>query len=556
MTSKYDQFWEDRAAEISNLIESAANGRPSEINVTEIQLLGDRKSWFGKARVSGSRVLDAPMAHMMALARLVTESGECEKWEGHEFDLKVSSACVLRVEMPSQNAIASGPIPPIQNPQPSGVPKENPPFISVEPSTAPAACHDLHKILSELPLYKSPQDLQFTDGLYFFYEDGESTEHDSGNRVVRVGNHPRKDGRLIRRLKEHYRGTKNGSVFRRYMGGALIRRQNPNSSCLEPSPGKGHWEKQGSKTCPNFGHVEQQVSSYVSDKMQFRCVYIPDREERNRFEEMLIATLAGCENCRPSENWLGGFAYGDRVRESGLWNNEFVGGETMNQEDVRRLSLLAANSPKSPSENDLSDTLLLIPCSGGKKGAPDPELPNRAVGDFLSSDIYSILDEGRSLAFKRTSVDLESPLSPALAWYTGQPYANSAFRNQLINAMANGLHCLIVSGGYGLLRPEEPIHFYKAHLSKTKTVWKYRVPQILEDYIRRNKIRRTFSSFSKGYADVVPLQLGEENWRAVAQFDSSIDQGAALQVVPKKVGNLLSSLLSSNFVPGEGWDRF
>ena len=76
-----------------------------------------------------------------------------------------------------------------------------------------------------------PSDVPFTTGLYFFYERGEKSDHGTAGRVVRIGNHPHSRNRLIGRLSDHYRtasNAKNGSVFRRYLGGALIRRRDPN----------------------------------------------------------------------------------------------------------------------------------------------------------------------------------------------------------------------------------------------------------------------------------------------------------------------------------------
>jgi hypothetical protein len=51
------------------------------------------------------------------------------------------------------------------------------------------------------------------------------------------------------------------------------------------------------------------------------------------------------------------------------------------------------------------------------------------------------------------------------------------------------LHGLIISGGYGVVHAEEPIHNYNAHLgSKTKAVWSRRLPVVLR-YVQRNRIK-------------------------------------------------------------------
>lgn len=122
--------------------------------------------------------------------------------------------------------------------------------------SAEDACHQIHSVLARLPLLASPADVPFGDGLYFFYENGETSEHAPGGRVVRVGNHPRSDGSLRKRLAQHFSGRKNGSVFRKYLGGALLRRRDPDCPCLAPAPGKGHWELQDAETCPECQQLE------------------------------------------------------------------------------------------------------------------------------------------------------------------------------------------------------------------------------------------------------------------------------------------------------------
>ena len=63
------------------------------------------------------------------------------------------------------------------------------------------ACQAVHALLRALPEFDHPAEVPITDGLYFFYEDGESSQHEPGGRIVRVGNHPRSDGTLARRLR-------------------------------------------------------------------------------------------------------------------------------------------------------------------------------------------------------------------------------------------------------------------------------------------------------------------------------------------------------------------
>src|SRR5690349_2841228 len=67
-------------------------------------------------------------------------------------------------------------------------------------------CRWLHHQLTQLPLIRYPFRLEQLplDGIYFFYEDGETTDHGDGPqpRIVRIGTH--KDGNFRSRMSEHY----------------------------------------------------------------------------------------------------------------------------------------------------------------------------------------------------------------------------------------------------------------------------------------------------------------------------------------------------------------
>jgi len=206
------------------------------------------------------------------------------------------------------------------------------------------ACQEIHSTLEALPLLASPAEVAFRDGLYFFYEDGERSEHAADGRVVRVGNHPRSVGRLVQRLRNHYSGRKNGSVFRKFLGGALLRSRDPNSPCLAPSPGKGHWEHQDDKACERCQPLEEEVSQLLRSSFRFRCVEVVDQAKRNELESILIATIAACPVCGPSATWLGQHAYSEKVRSSGLWNSDHVGGPTITGRQLECFESLARAS--------------------------------------------------------------------------------------------------------------------------------------------------------------------------------------------------------------------
>ncbi|MFQ5947125.1 MAG: hypothetical protein ACE5MG_10300 [Candidatus Methylomirabilales bacterium] len=153
------------------------------------------------------------------------------------------------------------------------------------------------------------------------------------------------------RLWDHYSPNKNFSVFRKFLGGALLRREHPHHPCLEPGPGQGHWERQDAEKCPRCQPVEDRITELLRSSFAFRCVAVDDRELRNDLEKKLIGSLSRCLVCKPSAGWLGQHAYSEKVRSSGLWNSNHVAGpDEMSPEDLRAfrelVSLTVAALPK------------------------------------------------------------------------------------------------------------------------------------------------------------------------------------------------------------------
>lgn len=172
-------------------------------------------------------------------------------------------------------------------------------------------------------------------GVYFFFE---SSEYRSGSgvgpRVMRVGTHaPTAKSRatLWSRLRQH-RGTMSpsggnhrGSIFRLLVGEALIR--------LGIADSKDSWGR-GSNAPRSVREserpIEAQVSRYIGT-MPFLFVPITDapgpNSNRGYIERNSIALLSNCASDAvdpPSSEWLGCSSARDRVRRSGLWNNNHV----------------------------------------------------------------------------------------------------------------------------------------------------------------------------------------------------------------------------------------
>ena len=551
MTSKYDVFWTDLLAELGEAVDQAAASEPVIVDIDGIRPLGERQSWYGTAVVRGSDLEHAAMAHMRSLGKVIGEAGVCSRWPDDAFRFTMSADAgrltVARANTRSRRTTRDAARAKAREPTPRPARPQSADAGAVKPESA---CDEIHHLLAQLPIHTDPGQVRFTNGLYFYYEEGERSTHGPNGRIVRVGNHPNSQNRLVGRLRDHYRsgaGAKNGSVFRRYVGGAVLRTRDATSACLSPGPGRGHWESQSGEACPDCAPVEATVSRLLAERFQFRCIRIEDRVDRNHLEARLIATIAACTECQVSAGWLGSHAYPELVRASGLWNTQYVGGRTATEGDLALLRRsVAASQTSKVSMGSLDHTLLLIPCSGRKAGVVDPGCPVVRVEDLLGSAAAAALAEGRELAFQRpgTRIDRNSLLRPAIAWYTGQPYATPGVRDGLVAAIERGLHCLIVSGGYGVVRAEEPIRNYQAHLSRTRGVWSHRLPAILRDYVQRNGITQTITAVSGVYAGVLPENLTGDDARYVPSFSPGVDRGAALQVVPARVGALLAEVLA------------
>jgi hypothetical protein len=78
------------------------------------------------------------------------------------------------------------------------------------------ACKRIHEILEGLPKWYEPLNNLPKNGIYFFHEESEITPHIGKLRIVRVGTHGA-SRTLKQRLKNHYNGNREGSIFRKHI---------------------------------------------------------------------------------------------------------------------------------------------------------------------------------------------------------------------------------------------------------------------------------------------------------------------------------------------------
>lgn len=171
-------------------------------------------------------------------------------------------------------------------------------------------------------------------GVYFFREHGEiRSDSGSGPRIVRVGTHALKSGsgtKLWTRLSQHKGqpstggGNHRGSILRLIVGAALAAENGDGF----PTWGSGNTAK---------GHVrktelalEKEVSAFIG-KMPLLWIAIDDdagpESLRGYVERNAIALLSNYGKSAldsPSKGWLGHKSDRERVRASGLWNQNHV----------------------------------------------------------------------------------------------------------------------------------------------------------------------------------------------------------------------------------------
>lgn len=198
----------------------------------------------------------------------------------------------------------------------------------------------VYSLVRSLPRlnHETPKDQLPENGLYFFFEQGEAVQWNkvSVDRIVRIGTH-RKDGRFRKRIQQHYGnvhsfgGNKNGSVFRKHVGGALLRRSNSTDLRL------GEWLTQGGSS---FIDVEIMVSRLLRQNFTFSCIRIDRERERLSLEKELIALVARHPLGEPSSEWLGKHAVSEKINHSGLWNTQHIDAESLTPENLRRFETL------------------------------------------------------------------------------------------------------------------------------------------------------------------------------------------------------------------------
>jgi len=357
---------------------------------------------------------------------------------------------------------------------------------------------EVYKVLKGLPRFNCFSDArQLPDnGIYFFFETGEGNV-DGFDRLVRIGTH-RSDGRLKSRIRQHFRGNRKSSVFRKHIGGAIINNEYPDEVRLK------NWLNMGE---PAPDGLETRVSQVLEQNFYYTCIEVKRAEERLALEEGLIALFADDMLEKASNEWLGNYAVSEKIRSSSLWNSEHTEGVRLTDKQLARLAELAASSRVSYGLETGSKALVLIPCCKSKAAvisdkwsAPFPDLQH------LRTELLERICATEELVDRDSNLsgilNPYSHVTRALDLYVGGFY-NAAGRTleQVAAGNTAGVDVLIVSAFYGLVLLNEGIKRYELQMSDFlqdgTRVYKYwqskGLAAALGDYVSNNGITLVWS---------------------------------------------------------------
>jgi hypothetical protein len=225
-------------------------------------------------------------------------------------------------------------------------------------------CRWLHEKLESLDLIKFPFDLTKLpdNGIYFFYEEGENSTHTNDDyddnmhadnnssisnnakvRIVRIGTHI--EGNFSSRISEHFLLNEaakmmnftisnpkpsDRSIFRKNIGRALLNKENDYYQKI--------WEIDfmTRENCNNYGimrniqkekEIESAITKILREKFSFRFIPLEDQVKRigrSGIEGKLIGTIASCNLCKASDNWLGKYSPIPQIRNGKLWLSQHL----------------------------------------------------------------------------------------------------------------------------------------------------------------------------------------------------------------------------------------
>lgn len=233
-------------------------------------------------------------------------------------------------------------------------------------------CRWLHEALEALPAFRYPFEVACLplNGIYFFYEDGETWGHGStAPKIVRVGTH--RGDNFRKRISEHYLlnpgkmvfhvvnpKPADRSIFRKNLGRCILNQSS--------DPYLKVWEQDFTypsiqvewghiRDIPKEQEVEVQITDLLRNNFSFKFIIIKDEAGRlgeGGLERRLIGTVSSCEVCGPSAGWFGQYSPVEKIRKSGLWQVQHLWCSGITALDMERIHSAILDTNAWLSEKD------------------------------------------------------------------------------------------------------------------------------------------------------------------------------------------------------------
>lgn len=501
VSSKYDIYWQKKLDEIFQLLKEAyESGQSSELDVSDLQIHGERDNWNGYVVVSRDGLRKGDMAHAKSLGKIILGSNKLLDFFGDaEFEIRISNRLKLNVvQMDIKKSVSPVPI------QTSKKETTSVSDVVIETTNIPNGELDAKAKPSQLIGYGQLSQIPNASGIYTAWLEGEK-------RCFYVG----KASNLYKRIRDHFSGQRGGDQFCLYVYDAYV-----------------HGERSCSDTNITSLQLNNLTRDWIRKHIKFRYIEIP-KEEISQTETRLRDKL--CPILNPLS------------KKQDLVNNykEFVGRET-NKID------------KSPGSIGLDnkEILILFPCSGAKQRGAITEIfgedNEKKATDYLDTTRAYLIAGRKGMS---SYIDNDSQLMSALDRYSGSLYSIDNFKETVrASYLMKNVHILIMSGAYGILLPNERIHYYKRPINAQ--YWKQnRLPDVIEEYIEKNNISHVYGFFSFS-TDYIKIMKGI-NWnrlRHIANLEIArtyyVDfrgSGGAQVIVPQTTGMLIVSFIKSKF---------
>jgi hypothetical protein len=308
---------------------------------------------------------------------------------------------------------------------------------------------------------------------------------------------------------------------------------------------------------PDGSWTEALVSRYFERHFTYAVLPVAENAIRKALEHWLIWNLAQEKGPSASPSWLGHYASNPTIRRTGLWNVDYANvGAAPPSRDMKAEFDERIRTHRTPSVVDQSTAapaLIIIPCSGDKEPSRDPVYPEDTGASVLQRlpTTREHLIAGRAGLSER--IDISSKKVAALDLYNGLMYqASPQFRYLFWQAQRDRLvDSLILSGGYGLVLPDEFIHDYNQKMNLA--YWtRHKIGDAIAEFIRLGGYQRIYaflplSTYGR-VMELVPWTDARLSGLAEAGlfYVDIPPRSGAQHHVPRGLGEALAIFLNSN----------